>query len=64
MAGTADEMEGRVKEAAGDLTGNNDLASEGKTDRQTGQAKKKAGEIEAKAEGVIDTVRDVLHPKK
>lgn len=41
MAGTADQMKGKTKEAVGDLTGNDDLKSEGKADRQAGEAKEK-----------------------
>ena len=34
-----DEAEGRIKEAAGDLTGDKDLQREGKTDQAAGKAK-------------------------
>jgi len=34
-----DEVEGRIKEAAGDLTGDDGLKHEGKTDRAAGEAK-------------------------
>jgi uncharacterized protein YjbJ (UPF0337 family) len=34
-----DEAKGRVKEAAGSLTGDEDLKREGKVDRASGQAK-------------------------
>jgi uncharacterized protein YjbJ (UPF0337 family) len=34
-----DEAQGRVKEAAGDLTGSKDLQREGKTDQAAGKAK-------------------------
>ena len=33
MDGTTDDLKGRAKEAAGDLTDNDDLKNEGKTDR-------------------------------
>lgn len=39
MSGNADEAKGRVKEAAGDLTGDDSLKHEGKTDRAAGKAK-------------------------
>ena len=35
----ADEAEGRIKEAAGDLTGDKDLQREGKVDQASGKAK-------------------------
>jgi uncharacterized protein YjbJ (UPF0337 family) len=63
MAGKADQMKGKAKEAVGDLTGNKDLKSEGKADRQAGEAKEKAGEVEKKVEEVIDKAKGVLHPK-
>jgi uncharacterized protein YjbJ (UPF0337 family) len=34
-----DEAEGRIKEAAGDLTGDKDLQREGKVDQASGKAK-------------------------
>src|SRR5664280_1468342 len=37
MAGKSDQMKGKAKEAVGDLTGNKDLKSEGKADRQAGE---------------------------
>src|SRR5664280_595682 len=48
MAGKADQMKGKAKEAVGDLTGNKDLKSEGKADRQAGKAKEKVGKVEEK----------------
>ncbi len=51
--GTADDAKGRVKEAAGDLTGNEDLKNEGKVDRASGKAKDAIG-------GVADKAKDVL----
>ncbi|MGI8846270.1 MAG: CsbD family protein [Thermoleophilaceae bacterium] len=47
-----DEAKGRVKESAGDLTGNDDLKNEGKTDRAAGGLK----------EG-IDKVKDAMTGK-
>ena len=61
MAGTADEMKGRVKEAAGDLTDNKDLKNEGRTDKAAGKAKGAAEDIKDKAEDAIDNVKDKLH---
>jgi uncharacterized protein YjbJ (UPF0337 family) len=45
MAGTADQMKGKAKEAVGDLAGDNDLKSEGRTDRQAGEAKEKVARL-------------------
>ena len=42
MSGTTDVVKGRLKEAAGALTGNDDLRAEGKTDQAVGRAKQVA----------------------
>jgi uncharacterized protein YjbJ (UPF0337 family) len=63
MAGKADQMKGKAKEAVGDLMGNNDLKSKGKADRQAGEVKEKVGKVEEKVEGVIDKAKGVIHPK-
>jgi uncharacterized protein YjbJ (UPF0337 family) len=63
MAGKADQMKGKAKEAVGDLTGKRDLKSEGKADRQAGEAKEKVGKVQEEVEEVIDKVKGVLHPK-
>ncbi len=39
MGGKTDVVKGRVKEAAGALTGNDKLREEGKTDQAVGKAK-------------------------
>jgi uncharacterized protein YjbJ (UPF0337 family) len=51
--GTADETKGRLKEAAGDLTGDEDLKNEGKVDKASGKAKKAIGDIAGKAKNVL-----------
>ena len=61
MDGTADDMKGRVKEAAGDLTDNDDLKNEGKADRASGKAKDMVNDVKDKAEDAIDAVKDKLH---
>ncbi len=39
MVDNSDDLKGRVKEAAGDLTDNDDLKREGKIDQATGKVK-------------------------
>lgn len=39
MGGKTDVVKGRIKEAAGALTGNDELREEGKTDQAVGKAK-------------------------
>ncbi len=42
MSGKTDVVKGRIKEAAGALTGNDKLREEGKTDQAVGKAKQAA----------------------
>ena len=49
-----DEAKGRVKEAAGNLTGDKDLQREGKVDQAGGKAKHGV-------ERLTDKVKDILH---
>ena len=42
MRGRTDRVKGRIKEAAGALTGNDKLRAEGKTDQAVGRAKQVA----------------------
>lgn len=53
-SGTGDDVKGRVKEAVGDLTDNDDLKREGKTDRAAGEVKEKVGDA-------VDKVKDAVH---
>jgi uncharacterized protein YjbJ (UPF0337 family) len=52
-SGKTDEMKGRVKEAAGALTGDRKLKREGKTDQAVGKVKQKV-------EKLIDKVKDAI----
>jgi uncharacterized protein YjbJ (UPF0337 family) len=47
--GSVDEAKGRVKEAAGALTDDQDLKDEGKVDRATGKVKDAVGGVADKA---------------
>ena len=49
MAGEADEAKDRIKESAGDLTGDDDLKNEGKADKVGGKIK-----------DAVDSVKDKL----
>ncbi len=63
MDESTDEVKGRIKEAAGSLTGDKDLEAEGKTDRVAGEIKEKLHQMEEKVESVIDKAKDALHRK-
>jgi uncharacterized protein YjbJ (UPF0337 family) len=54
--GTKDDLKGRAKEAAGDLTDDQSLKNEGKVDRATGSAKDAVGDAG-------DKVKDAVNPK-
>jgi len=51
--GTTDDLKARVKEAGGDLTGDDSLKNEGKVDQASGAIKDKVGDA-------ADKVKDVL----
>jgi uncharacterized protein YjbJ (UPF0337 family) len=57
MDGKADELKGRVKEAAGDLTDNDDLKREGKTDKAAGKVKQKVDDAKDWVEDKIDDIK-------
>jgi uncharacterized protein YjbJ (UPF0337 family) len=50
---SSDEAKGRIKEAAGDLTNDDDLKREGKTDQAVGDVKKKVDEAGDKAKDAL-----------
>ncbi len=56
-----DDLKGRAKEAAGDLTNDDDLKNEGKTDRASGKVKEGIDDAKDKAKGAVDSVKDKLH---
>lgn len=56
-----DELKGRVKQAAGDLTGDEDLHREGRTDEAAGKAKRILDEAKDKLDDVVDGIKDRLH---
>lgn len=56
-----DDLKGRVKEAAGDLTDDQELKNEGKVDRAAGKAKDVIDDAKDKAGDAVDAVKDRLH---
>ena len=52
-SGKSDELKGRVKEAAGALTGDKKLKREGKADQVVGKAKQAV-------EKVVDKIKDAI----
>jgi uncharacterized protein YjbJ (UPF0337 family) len=58
MGEKTDEAKGRVKEAAGDLTGDKDLEREGKMDQAGATVKEKTGKAVDKTKEALDDVLD------
>lgn len=58
MNGKTDVVKGRIKEAAGALTGNDELRAEGQTDQAVGKVKQVAEKAVAKVEQVVKKVRE------
>jgi uncharacterized protein YjbJ (UPF0337 family) len=53
MGEKIDDIKGKAKEAAGDLTGDKDLQREGKVDQFTADVKEKVGEVADKVKDVV-----------
>ena len=58
MGENLDKATGRVKQAAGDLSNDDDLKAEGKADEASGKAKGALDDLKDKAEGAVDAVKD------
>lgn len=53
-----DQVKGKVKQAVGDLTGNEDLKKEGKADQKAGKVKESLEGVKDKADDLVDTLKD------
>jgi uncharacterized protein YjbJ (UPF0337 family) len=58
MSARSDQVKGQFKEAAGVLTGDKDLESEGKSNRRTGEAEENIDHAKDKVVEVIDESKD------
>jgi len=58
MSGKTDVVKGRIKEAAGALTGNDELRAEGKTDQAIGKVKEVAEKAVNKVKEAVKKVRE------
>ena len=58
MGTQADDMKGRAKEAAGALSGDDQLKREGQADQKAAAAKDKVKDAAKKVDEVIDTVKE------
>lgn len=58
MSGKTDDLKGRAKEAAGDVTDDQDLKDEGKVDRAKGSIKDKVTDAKEWVEDKVDSAGD------
>jgi uncharacterized protein YjbJ (UPF0337 family) len=58
LRGTGDELKGRLKEAAGDLTDDERLRQEGQLDQAKGQVERSVGDLKEKAADALADVMD------
>ena len=58
MAGTTDVVKGRIKEAAGALTGNDKLRADGKADQAVGKVKQVAEKAVDQVKRAVKQLRD------
>jgi uncharacterized protein YjbJ (UPF0337 family) len=58
MDNNLDQTKGRIKQAVGDLTGDEDLKKEGKADVTAGKVKKLLKNAQGKLSGLVDKVKD------
>ncbi len=58
MGGKSDEVKGRIKEAAGALTGSDKLREEGKVDQAVGKVKQVAEKTVDKVKKAVKKLRD------
>ena len=63
MGAKSDQTKGKAKEAAGILSGNKDLESEGKADHRKGEVKEKIDHAKDKLEDLTDKAGDALRRK-
>lgn len=58
MSGNVDKTKGKIKQAAGDLTGDKDLKREGRADENAGKVKELVEDAKDKGEDAVDKVKD------
>lgn len=58
MGDKIDEAKGRLKEAAGDLTDDEDLKREGKLDRMGAGVKEKTERVKEKSDEAVDATKE------
>ena len=60
MGAKTQQWKGRIKQAAGGLTGNKKLEREGRADRRVGEAKERLTHARGKVDEVVDKAADAV----
>jgi uncharacterized protein YjbJ (UPF0337 family) len=60
MSGETDQAKGRIKQAAGDLTDDDEMKREGQMDETAGKAKDKIGDAKEQLDDTVDSIKDKL----
>ncbi len=58
MSGEMDKVKGRIKQAAGDLAGDDDLERNGERDEAAGKLKDKVDNVKDDVDDAIDRVKE------
>ena len=61
MPDRTEKLAGKAKEVTGKATGDDQLESEGRTQRTTEETKEKVEELGDKARGVVEGIKDKAH---
>jgi uncharacterized protein YjbJ (UPF0337 family) len=56
-----DQLKGKIKQAAGDLTDNRDLVKEGRNDERAGRVKESLSNVKAHLDDAVDKVKAKLN---
>ena len=60
MGAESDQVKGKAEQAAGIITGNEKLESQGKSDRAAGEAKEKVQHTKDKIESKVESTKDKI----
>lgn len=58
MSGEKDKVTGRLKQAAGSLTDDDELEREGERDEAAGKVKEKVSDVKDQVDDAVDSVKD------
>lgn len=63
MSKNTDQVAGRIKQAAGDLTDDQDLAKEGRRQEAAGKVKEAADQVKDSFDHAVDKVKDSMNDR-